>query len=306
MKEIEASASYVRSLPDTVKKAPYMGLVTADDETKKVVLGYIDNFSVSDSEKSEMKNSLQDIWSRVPDKITEKDYPTIQKIGDAVTNYVEETYWADSQSAKWKTYAHNGLIYAGVKLVYGNTQWAGWARDTAISPDYTDKGVSRYYKHYYNPGINYGGAPGACEDAAKLAKTYYSKGSSYRKAAFNNLGNASHYLSDVGNPMHTAFDYNSFKKGKHLAYEDYVESNWNKGCKYSQYVNSNTGVKTITDPSQAAIDLAEFSFDYYRPLWGEINAHPDNFNTTTVQYITAKLMRETAKYDAGLAKYIKT
>lgn len=34
VKEIEARASYIRSLPDTVQNAPYIGLVTADDSTK--------------------------------------------------------------------------------------------------------------------------------------------------------------------------------------------------------------------------------------------------------------------------------
>lgn len=306
IREIEVSASYVRSLPDTVKKAPYMGLVTADDETKTVVLRYIDNFSMSDSEKSKMKNSLQDIWSRVPDNITEEDYPVIQNIGDAVTNYVEETYWADKQSIQWVTKAHQGLIRAGVNLVYKNSKWAGWAAVYAPKPDSTDTGADRYWYHYYNPGINSGGAPSACSACAGVAKTYYSKGSSYREKAFNNLGIASHYLSDVGNPMHTGFDYNTFKKGKHINYESYVDANWNSGCTYSQYANKNTRIKSISSPSQATKDLAEFSFGYYRSLWGEINSHPDNFNTTTTQYITAKVLRETATYNAGLAKYIKS
>lgn len=145
VKEIEARASYVRSLPATIQNAPYIGLVTADDETKKVVLGYIDNLSVSDSEKKEMKNELQDIWSRVPNEITENDYPVIQKIGDAVTKYVEETYWAGNQSPQWKGDAHSGLISAGVNLVYGNFQWAGWAAGTAPTPDSTDQGADRYW-----------------------------------------------------------------------------------------------------------------------------------------------------------------
>lgn len=144
VREIEASASYVRSLPDTVKKAPYMGLVTADDETKMVVLGYIDNFSMPNSQKKEMKEELQDIWSRVPGNITEEDYPVIQNIGDAVTNYVEETYWADKQSIQWKEKAHKGLIRAGVNLVYKNSKWAGWAAVYAPKPDSTDEGLNRY------------------------------------------------------------------------------------------------------------------------------------------------------------------
>ncbi len=305
MREIEAEVDRVRNMPDTIHNAPYIGLVTANDETKKVVLGYIDNLSVSDSEKKEMKKELKDIWSRVPDKITEKDYPVIQKIGDAITKYVEDTYWADEQSIQWIDTAHSGLIKAGVNLAYGNSQWAGWAANYAPKPDYTDTGADRYWYHYYNPSIG-GGAPDACSARAGVAKTYYSMGSSYRQTAFENLGLASHYLSDAGQPMHTGVSLDTFKKDQHLQYEQYVDNNWNSGCKYSQYANNNAGIKSVTNPSQAVKDLAAFSKPYYSQLWAEINNNPNNFDTTTTRYITAKALLETAKYNAGLAKYIST
>lgn len=201
--------------------------------------------------------------------------------------------------------AHKGLIYAGVNLVYKNSQWADWAAATAPQPDYTDTGANRYWYHYYNPSVG-GGAPDACSACAGVAKTYYSMGSSYRQKAFENLGNASHYLSDVGNPMHTGLSFDTFKKDPHLKYEQYVDSNWTSGCKYSQYVDNNAGIKSVTDPSQAVKDMAAFSKSYYSQLWGEISNNPNNFNTTTTRYITAQVLIETAKYNAGLAKYIST
>lgn len=305
VKEIEAEVNRVRNMPDTIHNAPYIGLVTANDETKKVILGYIDNLSVSNSEKKEMKKELKDIWSRVPDKITEKDYPMIQKIGDAVTKYVEETYWTGGQSIQWKSTAHSGLIKAGVNLVYKNSQWAGWAANYAPKPDSQDQGADRYWYHYYNPSVG-GGAPAACSARAAVAKTYYSKGSSYRQSAFENLGLASHYLSDAGQPMHTGLSFDTFKKEQHLQYERYVDNNWASGCQFSQCVNSNTVINSVTDPSQAVKNLAAFSKPYYSQLWAEINNNPTNFDTITTRYITTKCLRETARYNAGLAKYIKS
>ncbi|WP_440946059.1 hypothetical protein ACSAZL_18595 [Methanosarcina sp. T3] len=155
VKEIEAEVARVRNMPDTIQNAPYIGLVTADDETKKVVLGYIDNLSVSKAEKKEMKKELKDIWSRVPDKITEEDCPVIQKIGDAVTEYIEETYWADQQSVKWGTNPHKDLIRAGVNLVYQDSTKANWAADAAPLPDSLDTGFDRYFFHYYNPAYKH-------------------------------------------------------------------------------------------------------------------------------------------------------
>jgi len=311
VKEIEARASYIKSLPDTIQNAPYMGLVTADDETKKAVLGHIDNLSISDSEKNEMKNEMEDIWSRVPDKITEDDYPVIQKIGDAVTKYVEDTYLAGMQSPKWGAKAHSGLISAGVKLVYKDSTKAKWAADAAPLPDSLDTGVDRYFFHYYNPAYNqgYGGAPGKCLYYTQYAKDYYAAGQFYN--AFYNLGLASHYLSDVGNPMHSGGEVSQglaylLGNSYHTSYESYVESNWGSGCKYSQYPNNNAGIKSVTSPSQAVKDLAAYSNPYFSTLWGQITAHPSNFNTSTTQYVTAKVLLETAKYNAGLARYIKS
>ena len=125
-KEIEAEVSRNNNMPATVKNCPYAGLLVANDEQKKVFLGYIDKLSVSDSEKKEMKNALQDIWSRVPNGVTEKDYPVMKKIGKAITDYVEETYWKGKQSVQWMSNAHQNLIGAGVVLVYNNGNYASW------------------------------------------------------------------------------------------------------------------------------------------------------------------------------------
>lgn len=312
VEEIEDRVSYIKSLPTTIHNAPYMGLVTADNTTKKVILGYIDNFSVSSTEKKEMKKELKDIWSRVPGKITEEDYPVIQKIGDAVTKYIEETYWADQQSVKWGRRVHKGLISAGVDLVYENSDWAGWAGDAAPLPDTQDTGFfDRYYGHYYNPTYNqgYGGAPGKCLCYSQYAKDYYAAGQWHD--AFYNLGLASHYLSDVGNPMHSGGAVSQgvqwlLGNKYHLAYESYVENNWGSGCTYSQYANNNAGIKSMTDPSQATKDLAAYSNPYFSTLWEEITDNPSDFDTTTTRYITAKVLLETAKYNAGLAEYIST
>lgn len=311
VKEIEARVSYTKSLPDIVQNAPYMGLVAADNETKKAVLGHIDNLSIADSEKSEMKNSLQDIWSRVPNRVTKEDYPMIQKIGDAVTKYVEDTYLAGMQSPKWGAKAHSNLISAGVILVYKDSTKASWAATAAPLPDSKDTGVDRYFLHYYNPAYNqgYGGAPGRCLYYTQYAKDFYKSGQWYN--AFTNLGLASHYLSDVGNPMHTGGEVSqglAYLLGNdyHKAYESYVENNWNSGCKYSQYANNNAGIKSISSPSQAVKNLAAYSNPYFSTLWGQITANPNNFDTTTTRYVTAKVLLETAKYNAGLASYIKS
>lgn len=333
--EIEAEVNRIKDMPDTVKKCPYMPLLVANDEEKEIFLGYINNLTISDSEKKEMKKEIKAIWKRVPDKITEEDYPVMEKIGKSITTYVEDTYWAGDQSVKWKTYAHRNLIYAGVNLVYTNSTRAKWAYGTSMDPDTKiDTGTIKVlltitppiwvsipkvcYYHYYNPDISFGGAPGKCSSYATQARTDY-RNKDYENA-FKNLGIASHYLSDVGQPMHSGGELGSLKDylvnwnsdDYHIQYETYVDNNWEDGHEFGKHVTQNTEIKSVTDPSSAVKSMAEYSNDYSSKLWDEIYAHPD-FNdpdsaddTTYIQYITIIMNKEAAKYNAGLAKYLKS
>jgi hypothetical protein len=331
-KEIEAEVSRNNNMPATVKNCPYAGLLVANDEQKKVFLGYIDKLSVSDSEKKEMKNALQDIWSRVPNGVTEKDYPVMKKIGKAITDYVEETYWKGKQSVQWMSNTHQNLIGAGVVLVYNNGNYASWARTAAMLPDSTiDSGYisvsllgktisipKTCYYHYYNPtaayGLGFGGAPSKCSSYAATAKSYYQK-KDYSNA-FKNLGIASHYLSDVAQPMHSGgesgslIDYLLNWNGNyyHYQYEQYVENNWVNGVGFSKNVVNNKAIKSVTNPSSAVKSMASYSNGYSTTLWAAIYANPsfDTRYTGTVNWITANTLTEAAKYNAGLAKYIKS
>jgi hypothetical protein len=317
VKGIEDEAARIRNMPSTIMDAPYIGLVTADDQTKKTVLGYIDKLSVSNSEKKEMKKAIKDIWARVPDGITEKDYPEIQKIGDAVTKYVYDTYWADQISPMWAASTHSDLIYYGVKVYAGNNfvpQLATYAANSANLPDTDssiDPGIYGSYNHYYNPyalfGLGFGGAPGRCKEYANYAKSDI-KLKQYDRA-YNNLGIASHYLSDVSQPMHTSGEYQQgldhiFGNQYHIKYETYVGNNWVSGRNYRQKVTEVTTMKSISDPSASVKSLAKFSNPYYALLWKEITNKPDNFDTDNTQIITIITNQEAVKYNAGLVGYI--
>jgi hypothetical protein len=303
--EIESEARSLNNLPATIYNAPYWPMVAADDDTKKAVLGYIEKLSVSDSEKREMKKSMNDIWSRFPNKITQNDYPVIQKIGDAVYNYIEKTYWEGQQSAQWGSTGHKNFAYYGIYQIYKNSNWASIANTYANYPDVNDWGIGRYSRHYYNPKNGIGSAPNACAENAKPARSSYKSGE--RSRTFYYFGLASHYLSDVGNPMHTSGEVDQFwNSAPHYAYENYVENNWAAGYKYGDIVSSNTQVQTVTNPATAVKNLAAFSNSYYGTLWQKLTQDPNFGSNTDVRYLTTKCVRETAKYNAGLAAYLKS
>ena len=314
--KVESRVRYLQSLPEVIKQAPYRPMVSADTETQQAILKHIGNFSLTDAEKQEMEESMKDIWSRFPDKITKDDYPTLTKIGTALDTYLAETYFDEGINegitVKWSgtgsKNVHGDLIYQGVKGVYSNTNWATTAKTYANNPDngtLDPEPFYRYYNHYYNPSLVTGGAPNRCTNFALIAKNNYA---SNKNLAFYNLGLASHYISDVGNPMHTAGEWNQYWNSQpHLAFESYVSSNWNTGYNYKSIVSSNTATQTVTYPATATSTLASFSHQYFDTLWSEIIANPTGFGSDIdVRFITTRVIRETAKYNRGLATYIST
>lgn len=191
---------------------------------------------------------------------------------------------------------------------YNNANWATTAKTYANDPDngiLDPEPFDRYYNHYYNPSLLTGGAPNRCTNFALIARNNYA---SNKNLAFYNLGLASHYISDVGNPMHTAGEWNQYWNSQpHLAFESYVSSNWNTAYNYKSIVSSNTATQTVTNPATATSNLASFSRQYFDTLWSEIIANPTGFGSDIdVRYVTTKMIRETAKYNRGLATYIST
>jgi hypothetical protein len=156
-----------------------------------------------------------------------------------------------------------------------------------------------------------GGAPEETKtyaNKAKKAKNYYSSGK--YNLAFENLGYASHFLTDVGNPLHTGAELRqAVFSNVHYAYEGYVSSNWNSGYKFRNVVS---GVPVhhyvpITDPEKATKDLASHSHLYADTLFWEIILHKDTWQSSpTVKAITENCLQETARYTLGLVKFVIT
>ena len=87
-----------------------------------------------------------------------------------------------------------------------------------------------------------------------------------------------------------------------------MENNWVNGVGFSKNVVNNKAIKSVTNPSSAVKSMASYSNGYSTILWAAIYANPsfDTRYTGTVNWITANTLTEAAKYNAGLAKYIKS
>lgn len=99
--KVESRVRYLQSLPAVIRQAPYSPMLCADAETQEAILKHIDNFSIPDTERQEMKTQIEDIWSRFPDGITVADYPTLIKIGTVLDAYLSEAYWNEEEIGKF-------------------------------------------------------------------------------------------------------------------------------------------------------------------------------------------------------------
>jgi hypothetical protein len=188
----------------------------------------------------------------------------------------------------------------------------------------TDK-TARHAEQYYDPnvGINFdgdfhdlgaiGGAPGAGQ--YRMDKTRNNSSYTRRK----NLGYATHYVSDLGVPLHTGMgaeqanlqfncglfgcDYSlDPRKQLHSAYEGYIAGNWESTFK-SDFENGNT--PDIISTSQVIKDTADHSSRYsyvvYQDIMREGNQWEDWSDSTKsdIKERTANCMLRVGFYTRG-------
>ena len=184
--------------------------------------------------------------------------------------------------------------------------------------------------HYYNPDPNdsihftvEGQAPeefakyaGQASAAATICRTGCSQPQADDLA--KKFGWADHYLTDVGNPLHTGREIDQITDKElgpfdtHAKYEvDYVDAYW-KTTDSSGYGNFGNLVKDndvyypMTDPTQSIENLATFSHVYVDTLYYRIRNNPDGFKSDpTINRITQNCIRASARYTDGFAFYLR-
>lgn len=298
--------------PDTTIKSydtekPYWYLLEADKDQQKTLLKYIDECYTSKQEKNEMKKSMKDIWNRYPDSITEEDMIVLGQIDVAIAEYLNDKHGVnDRVSVKWTATPHQKMTRIAVKKVGITDYYADIASNAADDPDtWPYPQIWQSYNHYYDPVADNGLAAVNCDSHAGVAAAYYDGGQ--LSAAYTELGYASHYLIDVGNPLHTGMVTNqTLNQWVHYDYEDYVTANWNSNYNFESVVSNNNNDYYVSDPEAAAQDLAEYSNAYLSSLWMEIYYNENTWESSaTVKLNTERVLLKSAKYNIGLVKYMR-
>lgn len=232
---------------------------------------------------------------------------------------------------RWNADTHGWIIKAACVHNSINETNADIAAEHAYEPDWWYEGsdleiiLQRCYNHGYVPptplppvpGVpeGFGRAPENCQkNATDAATTYYNN---HLGDAFVSLGHSSHFMTDIGNPMHTG---NLFVQGSltvmgwniHGAYEDYVnnDTNWEiLGFNATVYDTVETEVWSNPDYSTRLLGWkTQWARDPLILLVTEnYLAHNGTFHLeedTAIRDITIDSLTETTKHTNGLVHYV--
>jgi hypothetical protein len=149
--------------------------------------------------------------------LSEEEEAMLEKIAQAVNEYFKENYVDNGEvGILWAVSTHQSIIYSSC-VKYGELDYCRVAKEHADDPDswaqvppppgYPDwmwnfiMQLVWSWTHYYNPDWGTGSAPSEAKYYADESKNYYMNGNKY--LAYQYLGYASHFVTDVGNPLHT-------------------------------------------------------------------------------------------------------
>ena len=159
---------------------------------------------------------------------------------------------------------------------------------------------SRTYLHLYDPIHEYGGAPLECLRYTVLAKDMFNIGNNYE--GYKYLGYASHYLEDVGTPVHTDMDVIN-QLSFHLGYEEWIDLHWTEIENRLFLKLGELGIPVKCDTVQGHIkNFASFSNDFITDIWDAMKTNDNE----TLYNITVPCVLNMVLYTAGYYNYVFT
>jgi len=256
--------------------------------------------------------------------LTEEENSILAHADEILSEYLNDKIMAGNGIRWWGAPCHQDIIEISCLKWGVSPTYATYARNAADAPDswtpiwpptgfewlddFIEK-VCHSYDHYYNPVLGTGNAPLQCANYANIASDWYDDSSMYN--AYTNLGYSSHFLTDVGNPLHTGMEIQqALNEWVHFDYEHYVGTNWEpgdgQGYNFKSVVQDNWYYYAITNPSSSTKSLAGYAKNYDDELYYLVYHHRYTFRTDPdVRSITENCLLDTAKYTLGLVKCMR-
>ena len=201
---------------------PHWIFLAAGTQEKQALLNYIDSASVSAKQKDEWTQFIRNMWREHPVEfdnstgspmlvprtsedtfaLTPMENTTMREIEQYIAKDMDDVN-AGEMIVQWDPETHKDFM----QIALDDLNYPLYLNDSAISaarePDYWPVNSIPGYQqlnHGYVPGIG-GLAPDNFAKYADIAKQKYN--SHDYTDAFTNMGYASHYMADLGNPYHT-------------------------------------------------------------------------------------------------------
>lgn len=219
--------------------------------------------------------------------------------------YIEIAKSSSKQPDDWKVMPIPDSVYTALYPL------TGWSQ---IKIKDTINALFHSYSHAYDPKFfgGCGSAPDETKKYADFAYNYY-KNDQFENAA-RNLGYASHFLTDVGNPLHSGkfleqmLDYElvgkDMSKTVHGRYENYVSANWND---FEPFLKTDTalGNRNWAEGCKSLAELSHIDSDtIYREVHDSTNDELIANTNTNLKRCTINRVKMTAKYTNGLVMYV--
>jgi PKD repeat protein len=295
---------------DDIKKATdYWILLVLNEKQKEQIIKEIES-TVSDKEYT-TKGYIKYLSFTDDNKysaLSKKENETIAKV-----NSIHEEYYNIPENAtpKWGTYpTHWDLTYwAFYNSLYTSNPFRSNATivaDRSMDPDNPILFPHIPTDHYYNPNQHTGMAPFYAAYYGTFAIIAYPN-QDYLSAGAN-LGYSSHFLEDVGNPLHTGYELEQgYWRWIHDYYEQYVSVYWDD---YYPFVQGNHYQWKFTNfdviaPYDSTVDLAEYSNQFVDELYILIYTDPYGFpDNPRIYDLTMPTILTTSQYENGLVDCI--
>lgn len=328
LKQFDVDATITGATPNWI-------FLVAGKDDKNQLLQLIKGFDVPEKQKNKWKHLLEDLWEKYPirldDNVIKFDLPSMKgKKGITLTKEEEKVLGELSDAIaekmgtnggggntagiitpQWAIAQHNAIIYLSAKQENVPEYYAKIAGDSSGKPD--DVGFPiQQVTHYFNPDLLTGMAPVGCQMYADNALNDYRNRN--WDNAFTELGYSSHFLADVGNPMHTGSELTQgittlLGLNIHSAYEEYVFNNWQNMFESSV---DNSGYAIVTSaPYQSTTQMAKYSHSYLTELnlriylnWVRNRGNFDLNQDARINFITSDCLTTTTRYMRGLVKYL--
>jgi len=343
IKEYYPDVEFVTWDPLLEKETPHYMLLILNSDGKVNMLRAVDECYASKEDKMWMADFLRKMWEKYPAKfaksdeytyisiegkeqglrLTDEEQKGLEKVDSEITRYLNDLFSADN-SPKWSGNEHSMIINDSCWKWGVDSYYRNQATSSAPIPDSFWTFPYNLINHYWNPDPSLswlGQGRYYCDYYADLGKSNLDLG--YNSLAYQQLGYSSHFLTDLGNPLHTGKEAEQLFQGisppwspplyswVHNNYEGYVNAYWSIAppsgpYAFSYFVTNNWYYYPMTDPFISAQSLAQYSNTKLNTLYYYVYNNPYTLqNDPNTYMITSNVLIETSKHTLGLVKYVR-